>query len=113
AVCIENWSGKPNFSTGDGGAIQDLGYYPGGFSDPSFVKAPELATDSLINDGGYSLEGQSIVLEENHIYVVVEASGDDASDNYYHYVYVSNIGADSASVDFDMTIRVGQKAADR
>src|SRR5262249_14958397 len=61
-------------------AINDLGYYAKGFGDPTLPALPILVTDDqtigsgtnaaapIFNGGGYSVAGQTVPLQQGHIY---------------------------------------------
>lgn len=97
-------SGLVTFVAGKNSAIIDLGFYANGFDDATLpAAAPKLVLDTdvfgtgdaespIFNEGGYSLAGQSLPVEKNHMYVI--AVGDSAATAAvttfnYHWVYVS------------------------
>jgi hypothetical protein len=103
AACLESFSGNKFLTAGKNSAIQDVGYYPDGFLDSALPVAPELkAFGTVQNPQGYSLSGQSILLETEHLYVVAEGTSDSPTAFYYHWVYVTIDSADAIT----MTIRV-------
>lgn len=100
------------FVAGKNSAIADLGYYADGFADSKLpAKAPKLTLDSnpisdtnnapILNQGGYSIAGQSIILAKNHVYVF--AVGDAKATtlpNKFHYVWAYIKDKDAGTVEF-------------
>ena len=100
--------------TGKSAAIRPLGFFADGFADSRFSQqiaaAPALslsASDTAKNPNGYSIEGQSVPIYANHIYVL--ASGDQSSDEvssfYYDWIYIDSVDCSSnCSVSFEMLL---------
>ncbi len=116
ALCVEYFSSKPNFTAGKNTGIQDLGYYPAGFQDDTLPPSPKLSSfGELQNKDGFSVSGQSLPIEANHVYVVANATDAAAttpSSFYYHYIYVGEItnNAVTGTATFPITVRVSNKA---
>ncbi len=111
ALCVEYFSGKPNFTAGANTGIQDLGFYSG-FDDATLPAAPKLSEfGELQNKDGYSVAGQSLPLEANHVYVVANGIAGVTS-FYYHFVYVGAITNDqtAGTASFPISVRVSNKA---
>ncbi len=111
ALCVEYFSGKPNFTAGANTGIQDLGFYSG-FDDATLPAAPKLSEfGELQNKDGYSVAGQSLPLEANHVYVVANGIAGVTS-FYYHFIYVGAItnNTTTATASFPIQIRVSNKA---
>ena len=79
--------------------------------DASLPKAPALVKlDGLQNKDGYSTSGQSLPIEDKHVYVIANASADDATKFYYHYIYVTGFTNDlNEKATFKMEVRVANK----
>lgn len=116
ALCVEYFSGKANFTAGKATGIQDLGFYPGGFQDDTLPSSPKLSKfGELQNKDGFSVSGQSLPIEANHVYVVANATDitvTEPSSFYYHYIYVGEITNDqtTGAASFPITVRVSNKA---
>jgi hypothetical protein len=110
ALCLEHFSGKPNFTAGKNTGVQDLGWYPGGFNDATVPAVPALGSFSnLQNKDGYSVAGQSLPIEDEHIYAI--AHGEEGTDSfYYHLIYVSGLEKSEEASEFKMDVRVAGKA---
>jgi len=122
ALCIEYFSGKPNFTAGAKTGVQDLGYYPLGFDDPTLPKAPKLsAFGDIQNKDGYSVAGQSLPLEASHVYVIANFDSTDTAATptkfYYHQIFVQGTESDGSitndvttgEASFKMSVRVSNK----
>ncbi len=119
AACIEYFGAasakKANFTAGKNTGVQDLGYYANGFDDATLPKAPKLsAFSTLQNKDGYSVAGQSLPLEDKHMYVVGTADPTDTTSPptkfYYHFIYVTGMDNDAnTAATFKMTVRVSNK----
>lgn len=102
--------------TGNNAAIRSLGYFSDGFADPEFLdqisQAPafSLSGDSSVkNPGGYSLEGQSILLKANQIYVLASGDQSEATPTsfYYDWLYFSQTceaAGSTCTVDFQLLL---------
>ena len=100
--------------TGKNAAIRPLGYFADGFADSRFIEqinsAPVLtlsSTDDAKNPNGYSLEGQSVPIYANHIYVL--ASGDQSTDTpqsfYYDWIFIKSVDCTgNCSVSLEMLV---------
>jgi hypothetical protein len=89
--------------------VQDLGWYPKGFNDASMPAVPALGTFSeLQNKDGYSVQGQSLPIEDEHIYAI--AYGEDGNEKfYYHLVYVKGLTVSATEATFEMEVSVAGK----
>ncbi len=90
--------------------VKRMGYYPDGFAGFS-EKAPQLAVDpnDIEHGGGYSIEGQSVLMEDNGMFAI--AVGDAARANttkfYYHYLWIDGSSA-GTSVKFELRLAKNQ-----
>lgn len=112
ALCLEYFSGKANFTAGGRAGIQDLGYYENGFDDLTLPAAPALSSfGELQNKDGYSVAGQSLPIEDKHVYAVAHGEGTGTEKFFYHLIYVSDIDTTVAdSTSFKMQVRVSNKS---
>lgn len=118
AIYVESGT-VPAFVAGKNSGIIDLGFYADGFADntlpsiaPTFVLDTNVFTTGghtspVFNGGGYSLAGQSVPLEKNHVYVF--AVGDGAATTavtefYYHWLYVSGTVTPGENVAVEMRL---------
>jgi hypothetical protein len=109
ALCIEYFSSTINFTAGANTGVQDLGYYEGGFDDAFLPAAPKLLEIGEVqNKDGYSVAGQSLPLEDKHVYAVANAVAGSTTSFYYHLIYVT--GLDHATGAFKMAVRTSNKA---
>lgn len=107
-VCVDSFSGQTLFTAGQFSGVQDLGYYTNGFADMMLPTAPALSAFGTVqNKEGYSVAGQSVPLEDKHIYVIAHGQNKDTKSFMYDYVYVT-FSADKTS--FDAEWRLSNKA---
>lgn len=108
--CINAFSNAPYFTASSKTGIQDLGYYPGGFNDPTLPKIPKVTSFGTVqNLDGYSLAGQSIPVIENHIYAIATSETADptnAKNFFYHLVLVKGVSGVAATVEFRIANKV-------
>ncbi len=103
-----------SLSSGKNTVILSFGYFPEGFTDPAFVdlvsQAPVLtdfSSSNLNQTGGYSQPGQSISLQDKHIYVIANALPEvtpTSADFYYDWLFAESVSCVSGSctVDYKM-----------
>ena len=109
AFCYEFSNSQAHFNGAGNTFVQDLGYYPEGFNPKSIaddnipVNYKVKNTSGYQNTDGYSVSGQSLPLQENHIYAVATVADAAKKEYYYDLIYVSKINTDS-SISVEMRI---------
>lgn len=112
SFCLEylGRTGAPKelyFTASGHSGIQDLGYFEQGLSDPLLPKIPNISLNTLQNLDGYSLQGQSLPVVANHIYVVADGEKDAPTSFYYHLIHVKSV--DNPNRQAAVEIRISNK----
>ncbi len=117
-LCIEYGTSTLHFNGNEKTAVQDLGYYTGGISPeaieddnfPMYYKLTKFG--DVQNLDGYSIPGQSLPLQNKHVYAIATAANDAKTSFYYDLIYVTKLTetASGAANTLTLEIRVANKA---
>ncbi len=110
---VEGYSGG-GITAGSYTGVLDLGYYAEGFTDstlprkaPSYVIGSLDGTTPINSEGGYAPYGETIGLQQNHMYIVAIPDGTPTATPktfYYHWMYVSGTGDYSSSTAVELRL---------
>lgn len=81
-------------ATGQNAFIRPMGFFKNGFSDELLSQAPAFTYANPLNNadhgGGYSREGQSVVLNPGNMYVIAvgDAAKTDTTNYRYHWLWI-------------------------
>ncbi len=102
-------------ATGQNAFIRPMGYFAGGF-DETMPAVPKLVYSATDPDqgGGYSKEGQSVLLQSGYLYAIAvgDSAQTDTTKFNYHWLWISSSNASvtrGTAFTFDLMLAANQQ----